>query len=106
MFLLGPGFCAGIGNGLLLGYLMFKSRLVPPPMALLGLVGGALASWLRRRPLRPLRSAVPPQLLLTLPEIIWEASFGIYLVAKAFKSSPILRETGERVTATPATAVA
>ena len=42
-FLLGPQFCAGFGNGLLLGYLMYKSELVPPRMALLGLIGGPLA---------------------------------------------------------------
>ena len=41
--LLGPQFCAGFGNGLLLGYLMHKSGLVPPRMALLGLIGGPLA---------------------------------------------------------------
>ena len=28
-FLLGPGFCAGLGNGLILGYLMYRSGLVP-----------------------------------------------------------------------------
>ena len=39
-FLLGPQFCAGFGNGLLLGYLMYRSALVPPRMAVLGLVGG------------------------------------------------------------------
>ena len=42
-FLLGPQFCAGFGNGLLLGYLMYKSQLVPPRMALVGLIGGPLA---------------------------------------------------------------
>ena len=35
----GPGLVAGIGNGLILGYLMYKSALVPPRMALLGLIG-------------------------------------------------------------------
>ena len=38
----GPGLVAGIGNGLMLGYLMYRSALVPPRMALLGLVGGSL----------------------------------------------------------------
>jgi hypothetical protein len=38
-FLLGPGFVVGVGNGLLLGYLMYRSGLVPRPMAVLGLVG-------------------------------------------------------------------
>jgi Domain of unknown function (DUF4386) len=41
-FLFGPAFCAGFGNGLLLGYLMYRSGLVPRRMALLGLVGGPL----------------------------------------------------------------
>jgi hypothetical protein len=41
-FLLGPGLLAGFGNGLLLGYLMYRSGLVPRPMALLGLIGGPL----------------------------------------------------------------
>jgi hypothetical protein len=41
-FWLGPGFVVGIGNGLLLGYLMFRSNLVPRPMAMLGLIGGTL----------------------------------------------------------------
>jgi hypothetical protein len=41
-FVLGPGFVVGIGNGLILGYLMYRSRLVPRGMAVLGLVGGPL----------------------------------------------------------------
>jgi hypothetical protein len=34
-FLLGLGFVVGVGNGLLLGYLMYRSGLVPRPMAAL-----------------------------------------------------------------------
>ncbi len=41
-FLLGPGILAGLGNGVLLGYLMYTSGLVPRRMALLGLIGGPL----------------------------------------------------------------
>ena len=41
-FLLGPGFLVGVGNGLLLGYLMYRSELVPRRMAMLGLVAGPL----------------------------------------------------------------
>jgi hypothetical protein len=41
--LLGPQFCAGLGNGILLGYLMWRSRLLPRPMVMFGLVGGPLA---------------------------------------------------------------
>src|SRR4051812_42181681 len=41
--LLGPQFCAGLGNGILLGYLMWRSRLLPRPMVWFGLIGGPLA---------------------------------------------------------------
>jgi hypothetical protein len=41
-FRLGPGFFVGVGNGLILGYLMYTSRLVPRAMAMLGLIGGPL----------------------------------------------------------------
>ena len=41
-FLLGPGFIVGWGNGLILAYLMYKSRLVPRAMTWFGLI------WLAR----------------------------------------------------------
>ena len=41
-FLLGPGWVVGWGNGLLLGYLMYRSGLVPQRMTWLGLIGGPL----------------------------------------------------------------
>ena len=41
-FWLGPGWVVGWGNGLILGYLMYSSELVPRKMAMLGLVGGPL----------------------------------------------------------------
>src|SRR5256885_879156 len=41
-FLLGPGWVVGWGNGLILGYLMYRSGLVPSRAAWLGLVGGPL----------------------------------------------------------------
>src|SRR5215208_8403854 len=41
-FLLGPGFVVGVGNGLILGFLMYTSGLVPRAMAMLGLIGGPL----------------------------------------------------------------
>jgi len=42
-FLLGPAFCAAIGNGLMLGYMMFRSGLVPRRFAQFGMVAGSLA---------------------------------------------------------------
>ena len=39
-FLFGPGLVVPVGNGLILGYLMYTSGLVPRPLALLGLIAG------------------------------------------------------------------
>src|SRR4028118_1051351 len=39
-FLLGPGFVVAIGNGLILGYLMYRSGLVPRGLAGRGLIDG------------------------------------------------------------------
>jgi hypothetical protein len=90
-FLLGPGFCAGFGNGLLLGYLMYKSGLVPRRLAMLGLVGGPLifASGIAII-FGAYKNGSPVATLFALPEIVWEASLGIYLIVKGFRPSPIL----------------
>ncbi|MDK1361951.1 DUF4386 domain-containing protein [Arthrobacter sp. zg-Y1219] len=85
-FLLGPGFVVGIGNGLLLGFLMYRSHLVPRPLALFGLIGGPLMSLSGIAVLFGAygQSSVPSA-LATLPEIIWEASLGIYLTVVGFR---------------------
>jgi len=41
-FLLGPGWVVGWGNGLILGYLMYRSELVPRAACWLGFIGGTL----------------------------------------------------------------
>src|SRR4051795_2176152 len=41
-FLLGPGFVVGVGNGLIFGYLMWTSHLMPRKLAIFGLIGGPL----------------------------------------------------------------
>jgi hypothetical protein len=105
-FLLGPGFCAGIGNGLLLGYLMYTSGLLPRRVAVLGLVGGSLAFLAATGALFDVydrQSA--PQFLLTVPEMIWELTFGIYLVAKGFTTSTMRRDAATRRTPAPAAAL-
>jgi hypothetical protein len=101
-FLLGPGFADGIGTGLLLGWLMYRSRLVSPRMALFGVVGGPLlaASGLAVL-LGVIPQGSPVQGILTIPEIIWEAYLGLWLTFKGFNAaSPVLalarREQGIR----------
>jgi len=89
-FLLGPGFCAGIENGLMLGYLMYRSGLVPRPIAVLGLVGGTLAFIAGTAELFGLWPQVSGAgVLLVLPEAAFEAVLGIYLTVKGFRPSPI-----------------
>jgi Domain of unknown function (DUF4386) len=91
-FLLGPGFIVGWGNGLILGYLMYSSRLVPRGMAMLGLIGGPLIilsgigvlfdAW---------DAGGTVQSIATIPEFLWELSLGIYAAVKGFRrDSPIL----------------
>jgi hypothetical protein len=91
---LGPQFCAAFGNGILLGYLMYKSGLVPRPMAMLGLfVGGPLA--LLGGVLLLLDAGDPqsgPLFLTTIPEIVWEAFIAIYCTWKGFRPSPVLAD--------------
>lgn len=90
-FLLGPGFIVGLGNGLMLGYLMYRSGLVPRPMAALGLVGGPLVAATGIAIMFGLFEAGSAlQLVATIPEIRWEASLGIWLTVKGFRPSPIL----------------
>ena len=89
-FFFGPGICSGLGNGLLLGYLMYRSGLVPRNMALLGVIGGPLSlvglmfvlfgQW---------EQDAPEQFLFTIGEIAWELSLSVYLIVKGFRPSPI-----------------
>jgi Domain of unknown function (DUF4386) len=84
-FLLGPQFCAGIGTGMLLGYLMYMSELVPRRMALLGVIGGPLALLGGILVLfGTLKAGGGPLFLITALEIAWEASLGIYLIVNGF----------------------
>jgi hypothetical protein len=89
-FLFGPGLVVGFGNGLMLGYLMYRSALVPPRMAILGLIGGPLlilSFLLILFDVYENGSGLAG--LLALPEIAWEASLGIYAAWKGFRPSPI-----------------
>ena len=92
-FMLGPQFCSGFGNGLLLGYLMYRSGLVPPRMALLGLIGGPLAFLGGVLVLFGILEQMSVGLFaLTSLEIIWELSITIYAIGKGFR--PVLLPGG------------
>jgi hypothetical protein len=90
-FLLGPGFCVGV-NGLLLGYLMYASGLMPPRLALLGVIGGPLIFASAILVLFDVYEQDGLHALFSVPEALFEASFAIYLIVKGFRASPVLRE--------------
>jgi len=89
-FQFGPGLVVGFGNGLILGYLMYRSGLVPPRLAMLGLVGGPLLILMFVLILfGAAENGDGISALLTLPEAAWELSLGIYCAWKGFRSIPI-----------------
>src|SRR4051794_35138417 len=106
-FLLGPGWVVGWGNGLILGYLMYRSALVPRRMAWLGLIGGPLIIASGTAVLFGVgRAGGSLQGLATVPEALWELFLGVYCTFKGFNpSSPIL-VTGDRHDRAPAVPVA
>ena len=90
-FLVGPGFMAGLANGVILGYLMYRSGLVPRGMAILGLIGGPLVM---ATGIAVMFDAIERggavQTIATIPEFFWELSLSIYCIVKGFRSSPSL----------------
>src|SRR4051794_19319764 len=94
-FLLGPGWVVGWGNGLILGYLMYRSGLVPPRAAWLGLIGGPLIIASGTAILlggnQPSDGLHALQGILTIPEFLWELFLGIYCTIWGFRrDAPIL----------------
>ena len=70
---------------------MWRSRLLPRRLVMVGLIGGPLAllagigvllgAW-------DITSGLP--VALTAPEAVWEFSLSVWLLAKGFRPSPIL----------------
>src|SRR5215213_9341374 len=86
----GPGLVAGIGNGILLGYLMYRSGLVPRGLAILGLIAGPVLILSAMMILAGVyKNGEAPSGLLTLPEAAWELSLGIWLIVKGFDASAV-----------------
>jgi hypothetical protein len=90
-FILGPGFVVGLGNGLILGWLMYRSGLVPPRLALLGLIGGPLICITGILVLfGVIDQGGTVQGLATIPEFFWELGLGLYLTIWGFRRVPLL----------------
>ena len=98
-FLLGPGFVGVIGTGLMLGYLMYRSGLVPRPMAVLGLVGGPmLCAYGTGAMFGVFEAGSVWQVIGSLPEFVWELTLGIYLTVKGFRPSAAAFEPARTAT--------
>jgi hypothetical protein len=110
-FLLGPGWVVGWGNGLILGYMMYRSGLVPRQAAWLGMVGGPLLSVIGTIILLggndPSSGLHSVQAIATIPEFLWELFLGVYCTVWGFrKASPYVSDeaAADRVEAVPAVA--
>ena len=69
----------------ILGWLMYRSGLVPPRLAMFGLVGGPLIIISGALViLDVIEAGGAAQALMTIPEFIWELSIGIYLIVKGY----------------------
>ena len=88
-FLLGQSLMPAI-NALLLGTLLYRSRLVPRALPILGLIGAPL---LLTADIATLFGAIGQYskvaALAALPIAIWEFSLGLWLTFKGFNPSPI-----------------
>ena len=94
-FLVGPGIVAGV-NGLFLGYVMYRGRLVPRIIPMIGLIGAPLllvsstvtifGGWAQT-------SAAG--FVFGLSIAVWEFSLGVYLTFKGFKPAAVTALTAE-----------
>jgi Domain of unknown function (DUF4386) len=86
-FLLSQSLMPGI-NALLLGSLMYRSRLVPRVIPLIGLIGAPFLICTIIVTLFGGMKLGSPQ-LAAVPVGAWELSLGVWLVVKGFRPSPI-----------------
>ena len=89
MFLLGGSLMPAL-NAVLLGTLLYRARLVPRVLPLLGLIGAPLLFAADLAVLFDLIGRTStPALVTALPIALWEFSLGVWLVVRGFKPSAI-----------------
>lgn len=97
-FLLGPNLMAGL-NALLLGTLMYRSRLVPRLIPTVGLIGAALlltdviAIFFGAYGLGTVWHGIA-----SAPIFVWELSLGVWMVVKGFRPSAVAALPSNTVT--------
>lgn len=92
IFLLGQGFIPAI-NDLLLGYMLWQSRLVPRALSLIGMIGAfpLIAGYLAVL-FGVIDQRSPMAGLSALLVAVFEFSLGIYLIVKGFRTTPISQD--------------
>ena len=90
-------------NDLLLGFLLYQSRLVPRGLSLIGIVGGPilLAGYLAVM-FGLLGQHAPLAALSSIPVALFEFALGVWLVVKGFQPSPITSGMAATSDVTPA----
>ena len=90
-FLLGPGLMPGL-NDIMLGYLLYASRLVPRALALLGIVAAPVhfASFVAVL-LGVIEAGSVGQGIASIPVAAFEVILGIWLIVKGFNPSAVAR---------------
>ena len=88
-FLIGQSFIPAV-NALLLGSLLYRSRLVPRVLPLLGFIGATVLVAADLAVLFDLIGRTStPALVTALPIALWEFSLGVWLVVRGFKPSAV-----------------
>jgi len=97
MFLIGQSFMPAV-NDILLGFLLYQSRLVPRGLSLIGLIGGPI---LIAGDIFVLFGVIGQRdsttALFAVPVALFEFSLGIYLIVKGFRSKPIADENPDEI---------
>jgi hypothetical protein len=90
LFLLGQSLMPAV-NALLLGSLLYRSRLVPRALPLLGFAGAPLLTAATVATMAGLIERDSAwAALAALPIALWELSLGIWLLVKGFRPAPVL----------------
>jgi len=89
-FKMGPGVVVGVGNGLILGYMMWKTRLLPRFLSILGLIGGpALLLGSCGVMFGHFDFGSTAHSLSVAPEFFWELLLGIWLLVRGFNPAAL-----------------
>ena len=105
-FLVGPGVMPGF-NALLLGYVLYRSRLVPRAIPVMGLLGAPVFLASASLSILGLQEQVSVLPLIALPLIfVWELTLGLWLTFKGFRPSAmaaLAADMGDTVASAAAT---